>query len=44
MSRRINDDFLLLEDFITNYQLSKYNSDPEQIEKYKSINKNLLNF
>ena len=38
MSRRINDDFLLLEDFITNYQLSKYNSDPEQIEKYISIN------
>lgn len=40
MSRRINDDFLLLEDFITNYQLSKYNSDPEQIEKYKSMHKN----
>ena len=41
MSRRINDDFLLLEDFITNYQLSKYNSDPEQIEKYKSMHKKI---
>lgn len=44
MSRRINDDFLLLEDFITNYQLSKYNSDPEQIEKYKSMHKKLYAF
>ena len=44
MSRRINEDFLLLEAFIKNYQLSEYNSDSEQIEKYKSMHKKLYAF
>lgn len=44
MSRRINEDFVLLKQFIEDYQISQDNLSSKQNEKYKSMHKKLFGF
>lgn len=44
MSRRINEDFVLLKQFIEDYQIAQDQLSSEQNEKYKSMHKKLFGF